>query len=104
MQEHRAVPTIFRHGPYRFFFYSNDGEPLEPPHIHVVAGRKIARFWLEPVKLSSTKYESADTRNQPASQVHRISARQVPGGLACARSRLKRNRWQGTYTSRPTHS
>jgi hypothetical protein len=27
------MPTVLRIGPYRFFFYSNEGH--EPPHIHV---------------------------------------------------------------------
>jgi hypothetical protein len=38
------VPTILRWGPYRAFFYSN--ERNEPPHIHVRAGEKEAKFWL----------------------------------------------------------
>ncbi len=31
------MPTVFRSGPYRFFFYSNEGS--EPPHIHVQRDR-----------------------------------------------------------------
>jgi hypothetical protein len=27
------MPTVLRVGPYRFFFYSGDGN--EPPHIHI---------------------------------------------------------------------
>ena len=28
------MPVILRHRGYRFFFFSNEGEPPEPPHIH----------------------------------------------------------------------
>ncbi len=42
-------PTVLRIGPYRLFFFSNEGE--EPPHIHVERDRKLAKFWLDPVRL-----------------------------------------------------
>lgn len=43
------MPTIFRAGPYRVFFYAGDhGEPV---HVHVERDDKIAKFWLEPVRL-----------------------------------------------------
>ena len=43
------MPTVLRHGPYRFFFYSN--EAGEPMHVHVARDRDVAKFWLEPVRL-----------------------------------------------------
>ena len=49
------MPTLMREGPYRFFFYSDEGDPRELPHIHVTAGEKLAKFWLEPVALASSK-------------------------------------------------
>ena len=42
------MPTVFRYRGYRFFFYSNEGDPLEPLHIHVIKGEKVAKFWIEP--------------------------------------------------------
>ena len=42
------MPTVFRYRGYRFFFYSNEGNPLEPLHIHVIKGEKVAKFWVEP--------------------------------------------------------
>ncbi len=42
------MPTVFRYRGYRFFFYSNEGDPLEPLHIHVIKGENIAKFWVEP--------------------------------------------------------
>ena len=40
------MPTVFRLDGFRFFFYSNEGDPREPVHIHVMQGRAEARFWL----------------------------------------------------------
>ena len=44
------MPTVARIGPYRFFFYSNEG--TEPPHIHVQRDQDLAKFWLDPVALA----------------------------------------------------
>ncbi|MFN2386770.1 MAG: DUF4160 domain-containing protein [Thermoanaerobaculia bacterium] len=46
------MPTLGRFGPFRFFFYSNEG--AHPPHVHVQQESKIAKFWLDPVALAST--------------------------------------------------
>jgi Domain of unknown function (DUF4160) len=43
------VPVIFRYRGYRFFFYSYEGEPREPPHIDVRKDQSEAKFWLTPV-------------------------------------------------------
>jgi len=43
------MPTILKVGPYRFFFYAGDKD--EPKHIHVERDEKIAKFWLDPVRL-----------------------------------------------------
>jgi len=43
------MPTILRHGRWRFFFYSNEGS--EPAHVHVEAAEGTAKFWLTPVAL-----------------------------------------------------
>jgi hypothetical protein len=45
------MPTVLRIGPYRFFFYSNEGQ--EPAHIHISAGGDEAKFWLGPVTLAA---------------------------------------------------
>jgi len=46
------MPTVARIGPYRFFFFANEG--LEPAHIHVQRDRSLAKFWLNPVVLASS--------------------------------------------------
>ena len=42
------MPTVFRRGGDRFFFFSNEGDPREPPHVHVRRGGEEAKFWLAP--------------------------------------------------------
>ena len=42
------MPVVFRYRGYRFFFYSNEGDPREPLHIHVRRGEAVAKLWLEP--------------------------------------------------------
>jgi len=42
------MPVVFRYKGYRLFFYSNEGEPLEPLHIHVRKGESVAKFWIQP--------------------------------------------------------
>jgi hypothetical protein len=44
------MPTIMRVGPYRFFFFSNEGQ--EPPHVHVKSGSDEAKLWLSPVEIA----------------------------------------------------
>jgi len=46
------MPTILRLGPYRFFFYSGDRE--EPRHVHVERDNRIAKVWLDPIRLQSS--------------------------------------------------
>lgn len=46
------MPTVLRAGPYRFFFYSGDRD--EPVHVHVERDDKIAKVWLEPIRLHSS--------------------------------------------------
>ena len=43
------MPTVLREGPYRFFFYASDR--TEPQHVHVERDDRVAKFWLDPVRL-----------------------------------------------------
>lgn len=47
------MPTVFRTGPYRFFFFYADDRD-EPPHIHVEREANIAKFWVDPVRLQNS--------------------------------------------------
>lgn len=42
------MPVVFRHKAFRFFFYSNEGNPRESMHIHVRGPDGEAKFWLTP--------------------------------------------------------
>jgi hypothetical protein len=59
------MPAVLREGGYRFLFYSDDGNPREPPHIHVRQGYEEAKFWLLPnVALAYNDGFSARTLNR----------------------------------------
>lgn len=38
-------PTVFHHGPYRFYFFSREEARM---HVHVQSTAGEAKFWLEP--------------------------------------------------------
>jgi hypothetical protein len=42
------MPVVFRHKGFRFYFFSNEGNPREPVHIHVMKDGIDAKFWLWP--------------------------------------------------------
>jgi hypothetical protein len=46
------MPTLFRSGPFRFFFYAGDRD--EPHHIHIERDDKVAKFWLDPIRLQNS--------------------------------------------------
>lgn len=49
------MPKVFEVDGYRFFFFSNEGSPPEPCHIHVRKGNGLAKFWVRPsVRLDSS--------------------------------------------------
>ncbi len=60
------MPVVFKHKGYRFFFYSNEGEPREPLHIHVRRGEAAAKFWLEPMP------EVAESYAMSAHELHEL--------------------------------
>lgn len=55
------MPTIHRHKGYRFFFFSNEGSPREPPHVHVERGDDNAKVWIaeDPLRLADSHGFSA---------------------------------------------
>lgn len=56
------MPTLVQIGPYRFFFYAGDRD--EPPHVHVERDDKVAKFWLDPVRLQSSRGVSSKELNR----------------------------------------
>jgi len=64
------MPVVFRHKGFRFLFYSNEGDPREPPHIHALKDGIDAKFWLWPdVVVASNDGFSAKTLRELAEVV-----------------------------------
>lgn len=42
------MPLVFRWNGYRFHFFSDEGDPREPVHVHVARPGAKAKFWLSP--------------------------------------------------------
>ena len=43
------MPQIFRFGPYWVYFWTNEGKPLEPVHVHISEGRpeeNATKIWI----------------------------------------------------------
>ncbi len=40
----------------KYFFFSNEGDPREPVHIHVRKDTNLAKFWLNPVVQLADSY------------------------------------------------
>jgi diadenosine tetraphosphate (Ap4A) HIT family hydrolase len=55
------MPIVFRQDGFRYFFYSNEGNPREPAHVHVMAGEREAKFWLRP-DVALAESQSVDAR------------------------------------------
>lgn len=60
------MPTVLRVGSYRLFFYAGDKD--EPIHIHIERNDKIAKFWLDPIRLQS----SGGFSRTEISKIHKI--------------------------------
>ena len=59
------MPVVFRENGFRFHFYSDEGDPREPVHIHVVKDGADAKFWLLPeVNVAYNLGFNAKTINQ----------------------------------------
>jgi len=42
------MPVVFRWAGVRFYFFSNEGDPREPAHVHAERQGAEAKFWLFP--------------------------------------------------------
>ena len=73
------MPTLFRLNGYRFFFYSNEGDPREPVHVHVMRDGGEAKFWLHPVAVARSSGFDARTLRDLARIVQDNAARITEG-------------------------
>jgi hypothetical protein len=55
------MPVVFRSGGFTFFFYSNEGSPREPIHVHVRKASGEAKFWLSPLAVANSEGFDART-------------------------------------------
>ena len=51
------MPKVFEWRGYKFFFWSNEGSPREPRHIHVRKGNATAKYWIDPEISLESAYE-----------------------------------------------
>lgn len=64
------MPKVFIWKGFQFLFYSEEGDPREPVHIHVRRGRDNAKFWLRPeVTLAYNRGFPSHVLNQLAREV-----------------------------------
>lgn len=77
-------PTVFREGPFRFFFFSREESR---PHVHVGTARGEAKVWLRP------RIELARQHGLRESDVRRIL------GLTAEREREIRDAWSRHFES-----
>jgi hypothetical protein len=47
------MPSILRYKGYTIFFYSSEGVPREPAHVHVRGHGGVAKIWIEPQVMSA---------------------------------------------------
>ena len=60
------MPKVFEWRGYRFHFYSYEGSPREPIHVHVAKAGAEAKFWLHP------RVRLADSRNLSPLEIRRL--------------------------------
>lgn len=69
------MPVVLRHEGFRFFFYSNEGNPREPLHIHVRDGDREAKFWVHPtVTVVESRGYDARTLRELSKVIHENTA------------------------------
>ena len=64
---HSHMPVVLRYKGFRFFFYSNEGSPREPVHVHVRGEGGEAKFWLHP------DVRVADSEGFDARRLHELT-------------------------------
>jgi hypothetical protein len=42
------MPVVLRRAGLRYYFFSNEGQPPEPAHVHIKGAGHDAKVWLDP--------------------------------------------------------
>lgn len=50
------MPKVLEINGYKYFFFSNEGNPQEPCHIHVRKAGNLAKFWIGESGFIGRKY------------------------------------------------
>ncbi|QDV92018.1 hypothetical protein RAS2_31290 [Phycisphaerae bacterium RAS2] len=79
------MPVVLRFEGYKFFFFSNEGTPREPVHVHVRKGDRVAKFWIEP------RIELAESYGMAPRELTRLMR------VVAANERLIRRAWHGFF-------
>ena len=58
------MPVVVRVAGFTIFFFSNEGNPREPVHVHIRRGGGLAKFWVNPVRLAENRGFAARTLNE----------------------------------------
>jgi hypothetical protein len=60
------MPVVFRDSGNKYFFFSNEGDPREPIHVHVRCRAARAKFWINPVSVAENIGFAAQELNKLA--------------------------------------
>ncbi|MCC7306062.1 MAG: DUF4160 domain-containing protein [Acidobacteria bacterium] len=67
-------PTIFRSGPYRFYFFSREEPRI---HIHVTSPDGEVKFWIEPMIELATRHGLNDRQLRSVEQIVRTNEEKI---------------------------
>jgi hypothetical protein len=73
------MPVIFYHRGYRFFFFSNEGTPREPMHVHVRKGKQIAKFWIDPLVQLAESYGFSSSELNKLAKIVENKKKEIKG-------------------------
>ncbi len=71
------MPVVLRHRGYTVFFFSNEGDPLEPVHVHVRGGGALAKFWVEPATALAENHGFTGAQLRDIEQLVRDNASRI---------------------------
>lgn len=81
------MPVVVTVNGFRFFFYSNEGMPREPLHVHVTRAGNEAKVWVEP------NVAIATSRGFNSNELSQVEA------LTLQYTELIRSRWNEHFSS-----
>ena len=71
------MPVVLRYRGYTIFFFSNEGDPREPVHVHVRAAGSLAKFWIQPAVQLAENHGFNASELREIERIVRDNARQI---------------------------